>query len=297
MTEPVIVNLENIHEHTYNFIRENNIRVVNFEETMTNVYLQMVQRDYRFIVDRELIHEIFCEIAYRLNPNDPLNSDRLLMTIGMVEDSDDDNDDDDNDEKEKLEKKKTIVVKLSANRQLEIDFIQEDLFYSPSGTPINSSQYVKSLFDDIPQFFENEEDLRNIWINPDTRKKLLDRLDETGHTSENLRKLEDVIRSPNTDIYDILSYIKFDKKPVTRLDRSKFVSRYLETIGNQQRIFVEFVLDQYINLGVSELGTDKLSSLIEIKYGAITDAKKILGDVSSIKSLFIDFQKYLYPQN
>jgi len=96
MTEPVIVNLENIHEHTYNFIEQNNIRVVNFEQTMTNVYLQMVQRDYRFIVDRELIHEIFCEIAYRLNPNDPLNSDRLLMTIGMVEDSDDDSDNDDN---------------------------------------------------------------------------------------------------------------------------------------------------------------------------------------------------------
>ena len=38
---------------------------------------------------------IFCEIAYRLNPNDPLNSDRLLMTIGMVEDSDDDNESDD----------------------------------------------------------------------------------------------------------------------------------------------------------------------------------------------------------
>ena len=98
MTEPVIVNLENIHIHTYNFIRENNIRVVNFEETMTNVYLQMVQRDYRFIVDRELIHEIFCEIAYRLNPNDPLNSDRLLMTIGMVEDSDEDSDNDNNDD-------------------------------------------------------------------------------------------------------------------------------------------------------------------------------------------------------
>ena len=89
---PIIVNLENIHEHTYNFIRENNIRVVNFEESMTNVYLQMVMADYRFILDRELIHEIFCEIAYRLNPNDPLNSDRLLMTLGMIDDSDEDND-------------------------------------------------------------------------------------------------------------------------------------------------------------------------------------------------------------
>ena len=95
--EPVIVNLENIHEHTYNFILQNNIRVVNFEQTMTRVYLQMVMADYRFIVDRELIHEIFCEIAYRLNPNDPLNSDRLLMTIGMVEDSEDENDNESDD--------------------------------------------------------------------------------------------------------------------------------------------------------------------------------------------------------
>lgn len=105
MSEPAIVNLENIHEHTYNFIRENNIRVLNFEESMTNVYLQMVQRDYRFIVDRELIHEIFCEIAYRLNPNDPLNGDRLLMTIGMVEDSDEDsgNENDNNDDNSNIE--------------------------------------------------------------------------------------------------------------------------------------------------------------------------------------------------
>ena len=92
--EPIIVKLENIHKYTYDFISENNIRIINFEESMTRVYLQMVQRDYRFIVDRELIHEIFCEIAYRLNPNDPLNRDRLLMTIGMIDDNESDNESD-----------------------------------------------------------------------------------------------------------------------------------------------------------------------------------------------------------
>ena len=91
-----IVNLENIHELTYKFISDNNLVVLNFEESMTQVYLDMVQRDYRFVVDRELMHEIFCEIAYRLNPNDPLNRDRLLMTIGMMDDSDDDDDINDN---------------------------------------------------------------------------------------------------------------------------------------------------------------------------------------------------------
>ena len=165
-------------------------------------------------------------------------------------------------------------MKLSPNRQLEINFMQEDLFYSPSGNPINAKQYIKSLFDDIPQFFENEESFRNLWINPSTRQKLLEKLADTGHTSENLRRLEDIIRSPKTDIYDLLSYIKFDKKPVTRAERSKFVSKYLETLENQQRIFIEFVLDQYVNLGVSELNVNKISSLLEIKYGAMADAKK-----------------------
>ena len=87
-----IVNLENIHELTYKFISDNNLVVLNFEESMTQVYLDMVQRDYRFVVDRELIHEIFCEIAYRLNPNDTLNRDRLLMIIGAIDDSDSDSD-------------------------------------------------------------------------------------------------------------------------------------------------------------------------------------------------------------
>ena len=85
-----IINLENIHELTYKFISDNNITIVNFEESMTRVYLDMVQADYRFIVDRELMHEIFCEIAYRLNPNDTLNCDRLLMIIGAMDDSDSD---------------------------------------------------------------------------------------------------------------------------------------------------------------------------------------------------------------
>ena len=194
-------------------------------------------------------------------------------------------------------KKEKIVVRLSPNRQLEINFMQEDLFYSPSGNPINAKQYIKSLFDDIPQFFENEESFRNLWINPSTRQQLLEELADTGHTSENLRRLEDIIKSPKTDIYDLLSYIKFDRKPITRAERSKFVSKYLETIENQQRIFIEFVLDQYVNLGVSELNTNKLYNLLEIKYGAMADAKKKLGNVESIKSLFVDFQQHLYPKS
>ena len=81
----ILVNKENIHECTFKFIEENNIRVINYEESMTDIYLKMIQSDYRFIIDRELIRDILIDIAYTKNPNDPLNKDLVLMTLCSID--------------------------------------------------------------------------------------------------------------------------------------------------------------------------------------------------------------------
>ena len=80
----VLVTKENIHEATFNFINENNIRVINFEESMTEVYLQMIASNHRFIVDRDFVREVFVDIAYVLNPNDVYNKNRVLMELGVI---------------------------------------------------------------------------------------------------------------------------------------------------------------------------------------------------------------------
>ena len=85
----ILVNKENIHECTFKFIEENNIRVINYEESMTDIYLKMIQSDYRFIIDRELIRDIFIDIAYIKNPNDSLNKDLVLMVLGSMDDDSD----------------------------------------------------------------------------------------------------------------------------------------------------------------------------------------------------------------
>ena len=80
----VLVTKENIHDVTFNFINENNIRVINFEESMTEVYLQMVASNHRFIVKHQFIREVFVDIAYVLNPNDVYNKNRVLMELGVI---------------------------------------------------------------------------------------------------------------------------------------------------------------------------------------------------------------------
>ena len=80
----VLVTKENIHECTLNFIEEDNIHIINFEESMTEVYLQMIASNHRFIVDRDFVREVFVDIAYVLNPNDVYNKNRVLMELGVI---------------------------------------------------------------------------------------------------------------------------------------------------------------------------------------------------------------------
>ena len=59
---------------------------------------------------------------------------------------------------------------------------------------------------------------------------------------------------------------------------------------------LEYVLAQYIETGFEELAKEKLPVLLTNKYQSLEDAKKVLGEVKDISSLFIEFQKHLYMQ-
>ena len=87
----IIVIKDNIHEHMINFINNNDIKVLNYE-TMTEVYLKMLQNDYSFVIDRDLLKEIMIDIAYKICPNDDFNRDLVLMTLSIMEEDESDED-------------------------------------------------------------------------------------------------------------------------------------------------------------------------------------------------------------
>jgi type I restriction enzyme R subunit len=64
----------------------------------------------------------------------------------------------------------------------------------------------------------------------------------------------------------------------------------------KQQVFLDFVLSQYVKVGVEELDREKLSPLLKLKYNAIADAVADLGRPEEIGYIFAGFQKYLYQQ-
>jgi type I restriction enzyme R subunit len=49
-----------------------------------------------------------------------------------------------------------------------------------------------------------------------------------------------------------------------------------------------------VSVGVEELDADKLSPLLQLKYGSLPDAVDDLGQTGEIRQVFSNFQKYLY---
>ncbi|RCR68486.1 EcoAI/FtnUII family type I restriction enzme subunit R [Larkinella punicea] len=190
-----------------------------------------------------------------------------------------------------------LKIKLRDGKDREIQHMMATSFWSADGQLISAEEFLNALFGTLPDFFKNEDELRAIWSNPMTRKTLLANLADAGYGKDELRVLQRLIQAENSDLFDVLEYISFARKPISRADRvAEAESHIFALLDPQQKEFLEFVLDKYIESGVEELDREKLPGLLMLKYHSIPDAVAKLGGTAAIQSTFIDFQKYLYQQ-
>jgi len=195
------------------------------------------------------------------------------------------------------EPRSMIRIKLRDGKEREIQHMIATSFWSADGKPVSAEDFLKGMFGAMPDFFKSEDELRKIWSNPITRKVLLEKLFDAGYGKDELISLQKLINAEKSDLFDVLEYISFAIKPITREMRvAQAQTKIFKGLDNKQKEFLEFVLSKYIESGVEELDQEKLPDLLTLKYQAIHDAEEILGGVDNIRTTFIEFQKYLYEK-
>jgi len=193
--------------------------------------------------------------------------------------------------------KKKLKIKLADGKEREIQHMISTSFWGADGKPISVEEFLQNLFGRLPDFFKSEDELRKIWSYPMTRKTLLNKLADAGYGKDELAAIQKMINAEKSDLFDVLEYISFAVKPITReLRVAEAQSKIFAMLNNRQKEFLEFVLSKYIETGVEELDQEKLPDLLALKYHAISDATEILGGVENIRTTFVDFQKYLYER-
>lgn len=194
------------------------------------------------------------------------------------------------------QKKEKIKIELADGKARKIQHMSATSFWHPDGTPMSAAEFMGELFGKLPEFFKDEEELRALWSEPGTRKKLLDGLAEKGFGIDQLTEMQKVIEAEQSDLFDVLAYVAYADDPMTREERATQAEAMLsQEFDSKQQAFLSFVLGHYVKEGVTELDDTKLGPLLKLKYNnALADAFAELGNAEVVRRAFVGFQKYLY---
>jgi type I restriction enzyme R subunit len=191
------------------------------------------------------------------------------------------------------EPKEKTVVKLGDSER-EITYTVGTKFYM-DGKPVTPQEFLEKLFGELPDLFKSEEELREKWSNPNTRKALLLALARQGFDEDKLQALKELVDATDSDVFDVLRYVAYSRDTITRSERVSLMrDYYFEQLDDAEKEFVHFVLGVYEESGENELLLDSLKGLIQLKYRTLTDASKILGSPKDIVKDFFELQKELY---
>lgn len=189
-----------------------------------------------------------------------------------------------------------LRIKLGDGKQRSIQHMLVTSFWHPDGTPMSSQQFLELLYGKLPEFVKDEAELRELWSSPSTRCKLLQGLEEKGFGAAQLAEMQKIINAENSDLFDVLAHVAYALPPIPREERAEQARLYIHgKFASKQQLFINFVLQHYVTMGVQELAQEKLTPLLQLRYqNSISDAVADLGKPEEIGLLFSSFQKYLY---
>ena len=188
------------------------------------------------------------------------------------------------------------VITLAPGEAREIAFASKTDYWL-EGRPVSAEVFLRALFGEIGDLVSDESELRRQWGDPDLRASLLEQLEARGFAPDTLADMAHVVNAADSDLFDVLAFVKFSLEPQTRMQRAARVrADTLSALPSEMRDFLRDVLEAYEANGVKELSKANLRNLLHVRYHGTQQAVAALGPAPHILKQFADMQSALYAQ-
>ena len=154
---------------------------------------------------------------------------------------------------------------------------------------------MERLFGDLSSIITDEDKLCETWQDPDNREHFLSQLWDRSYDADSLEDVRRLVDAPNSDLYDVLSYIPITKPPKTREDRAEEARQGspMVTAGSNMKELLMNVLESYEDLGENDLTNKKFTHFLTAKYGSVSEAKSKIGKIQNFKDAYLGVQAAL----
>jgi len=146
--------------------------------------------------------------------------------------------------------------------------------------------------------FTSLEDFLNRWTKAERKQVIVDELNEIGIDFEVLQNA--VPNADQFDVFDLVSHIAWDAKPLTRRERAANVKKrnYFARYGEQARAVLEALLDKYANHGIVDIEDANILDLPPFnEFGTRTQIRRgIFGGSDEFSKALTELEEAIYQQ-
>jgi type I restriction enzyme, R subunit len=177
----------------------------------------------------------------------------------------------------------------------EVTIVAESVQVLDASGKLRTVQFTQYAKEQITTLFTDAGSLRMAWADSAQRQTIVTELESRGIS---LEQLSDITKLNDADPFDMLCFVAYDLKPMTRRQRAERVRKAaaFAAYSNGAREIIDLILEKYIQFGANELS----AGILEVKpisdKGNVTEIAAMFGGVPNLRNALDELQKLLYAE-
>lgn len=177
----------------------------------------------------------------------------------------------------------------------EVSIVAESVQILDASGKLRTVQFTQYAKEQITTLYTDAGSFRAAWANPAQRQEIVGELEGRGIS---LEQLADITKLNDADPFDMLCFVAYDLKPMTRRERAERVRKAaaFAAYTNGAREVIDLILEKYIQFGANELN----AGILEVKpisdKGNVMEIAALFGGAPNLLNALDELQKLLYAE-
>lgn len=154
----------------------------------------------------------------------------------------------------------------------------------------------QQLQSNLREQFASLNDFLRRWNSAERKQAVLDELQLLGITLETLHEV--IPNSTDMDVFDLITHLAFDQKPLTRQERAKRVKKrdYFSQYGTEARAVLDALLEKYASNGIQNIEDPQVLEMPPFdRFGTKMQIRRtIFGGVAQYNQAVTALEQALY---
>ena len=178
-----------------------------------------------------------------------------------------------------------------------VSIVAESVQILDANGKLRTVQFTQYAKEQITTLFPSMKDFRSKWNDLQERQHILDELENNGISID---QLMEITKQQDVDPFDLLCFVAFDLKPLTRKQRADLLKKnkpdFFAHYSERAKDVLNLILEKYVDYGLNQIRPDIISVEPIAQQGNPVEIVNEFGGMDEFKKAISELQTLLYAE-